>query len=317
YYEPFWRPFLGLSKEELKKYAARQDIPFRDDSSNVKLDYSRNRIRHIVLKELEALFPGASHRIAMTSIEAADIAEFAKVMLEEELKKSGGYLSGRWLSHLPFGVALQVLSEFIRLNSKSHIQLSRSILYTLLDRVTESGQNDGRFCLEISGGCRVIVKNGNIICCQTRQRPYQNRSNQHRRSLIGRGLNALLEPGARLETLVGQKQVKIENRSLNYLELELFSPALNDRVRFDGSKKNWKLKELLRVWKKKDNELVTYDLLRINRKTVGIFDGECLLRPSPLGEKVSLGEINQVLMDLPGNGGLTKIFSDREKGIYA
>ncbi|WP_153723247.1 tRNA lysidine(34) synthetase TilS [Sporosarcina cascadiensis] len=43
------RPFLPLKKNELYEYAAYHDLTFREDPSNQKDDYLRNRIRHQVV----------------------------------------------------------------------------------------------------------------------------------------------------------------------------------------------------------------------------------------------------------------------------
>ena len=47
------RPFLSFTKNELYEYAKCYNIPFREDYSNQKDDYLRNRIRHHISPELE------------------------------------------------------------------------------------------------------------------------------------------------------------------------------------------------------------------------------------------------------------------------
>ena len=54
------RPLLFTDKRTLAKYAREHDIPYREDSSNLKKDYLRNKIRHDllpVLKETDVQFP--------------------------------------------------------------------------------------------------------------------------------------------------------------------------------------------------------------------------------------------------------------------
>lgn len=50
--EKLLRPLLSYSKDELYEFAERYKIPFREDSSNKKDDYLRNRIRHHISPEL-------------------------------------------------------------------------------------------------------------------------------------------------------------------------------------------------------------------------------------------------------------------------
>ncbi len=46
------RPFLNLSKEELKNFAFENNIQWREDASNLQNDYKRNQFRNIVIPEL-------------------------------------------------------------------------------------------------------------------------------------------------------------------------------------------------------------------------------------------------------------------------
>jgi tRNA(Ile)-lysidine synthase len=57
------RPLLWLSSVTCDEYIAGKSLPHREDSSNEKLDYTRNRLRHVVMKELEALNPKAVEHI--------------------------------------------------------------------------------------------------------------------------------------------------------------------------------------------------------------------------------------------------------------
>ena len=51
------RPFLNLSKKQLQEFALSNNINWREDSSNQKSDYSRNKLRNIILPELEKSIP--------------------------------------------------------------------------------------------------------------------------------------------------------------------------------------------------------------------------------------------------------------------
>ncbi len=51
------RPLLNISRDELISYLNEKDEKYRLDPSNVKLDYTRNKIRHQVIPELKELNP--------------------------------------------------------------------------------------------------------------------------------------------------------------------------------------------------------------------------------------------------------------------
>ncbi len=49
------RPLLGFSKDEIYDFAKENKIEFREDKSNQKTDYLRNKIRHNIVPELEKI----------------------------------------------------------------------------------------------------------------------------------------------------------------------------------------------------------------------------------------------------------------------
>ncbi|HPR57842.1 MAG TPA: tRNA lysidine(34) synthetase TilS [Bacteroidales bacterium] len=51
------RPLLFATRKEIEEFAVLQDVKFREDSSNQKNDYLRNRIRHFVLPALQKSSP--------------------------------------------------------------------------------------------------------------------------------------------------------------------------------------------------------------------------------------------------------------------
>ncbi|MBM3382563.1 MAG: tRNA lysidine(34) synthetase TilS [Betaproteobacteria bacterium] len=57
------RPLLWLAADELDGYIQGKSLPHREDSSNQQLDYTRNRLRNVVLTELELINPQAVEHI--------------------------------------------------------------------------------------------------------------------------------------------------------------------------------------------------------------------------------------------------------------
>jgi len=51
------RPFLNFSEDEIVKYAKTHGLYWREDSSNVKTDYLRNKLRHKVIPQLKEATP--------------------------------------------------------------------------------------------------------------------------------------------------------------------------------------------------------------------------------------------------------------------
>lgn len=62
------RPLLEFSRDEIVNYAKDNSISFREDSSNSSVKYSRNRIRHNILPELEKINPSVKKSIAQAAV---------------------------------------------------------------------------------------------------------------------------------------------------------------------------------------------------------------------------------------------------------
>lgn len=76
-------PFVSVSREEIDNYVNENNIPFVEDETNSTDDYTRNRLRHNVLPELEKAVPGAAKAIYRFSRLAAEDEEYFEKLIEE------------------------------------------------------------------------------------------------------------------------------------------------------------------------------------------------------------------------------------------
>jgi tRNA(Ile)-lysidine synthase len=83
------RPFLDESRQELEQWAAQWKLAPREDSSNGKSDYLRNRLRHEVLPLLESLRPGAARHLARTAERFQPLAESSRQAVDDALNRCG------------------------------------------------------------------------------------------------------------------------------------------------------------------------------------------------------------------------------------
>ena len=83
----YLRPFLSISKEELVKYLEENQVIWREDVSNTKNDYLRNRLRNEVLPALKSKFPDLNENVQLLqSVLRENITEkenFLKIELEK------------------------------------------------------------------------------------------------------------------------------------------------------------------------------------------------------------------------------------------
>jgi tRNA(Ile)-lysidine synthase len=69
------RPLLFATRAEITAFATEQNIMYREDSSNSQLKYTRNRIRHTVIPDMERVNPGVLDAITDTIHHLASSAE--------------------------------------------------------------------------------------------------------------------------------------------------------------------------------------------------------------------------------------------------
>lgn len=113
------RPLLFTNKTEIMAYSNENKIAFREDSSNKKDDYWRNKIRHLVIPKLEELNTNVVNNFYLLSkkISADEILLNEKI---NELKnkfvsihKNLVYIDLRIMSHLAVtSLLFNILSEF-------------------------------------------------------------------------------------------------------------------------------------------------------------------------------------------------------------
>lgn len=77
------RPILHIAKEEILNYANVNHIKYRQDSSNAKTVYTRNKIRHEIIPYIENSFPGFRQTMLQNSKRFAEsIAIYEKAIQE-------------------------------------------------------------------------------------------------------------------------------------------------------------------------------------------------------------------------------------------
>lgn len=78
------RPLIACTREEITEYVQVNSVPYVEDESNLLDDYTRNRIRHKVLPELEKAVPGAAESLYRFSRLAAEDEEYFNSLIAEQ-----------------------------------------------------------------------------------------------------------------------------------------------------------------------------------------------------------------------------------------
>ena len=82
HHESIIRPLLFATRAEISEYASDRRIEYREDSTNAEIKYTRNRIRHIVIPEMEKVRPGVSEAITATINHLKSASEILEKYIE-------------------------------------------------------------------------------------------------------------------------------------------------------------------------------------------------------------------------------------------
>lgn len=77
------RPLLFATREEIASFATAHSIEYREDSSNAEVKYTRNRIRHRVIPELEKINPGVLSAVTDTMKHLSSVSAIMDVYLSQ------------------------------------------------------------------------------------------------------------------------------------------------------------------------------------------------------------------------------------------
>ncbi len=164
------RPILSGTKSDILEYCRQYGIPYVTDSTNLENDCTRNRIRNIVIPELNSLFSQPQRSALRLSRSAKEDLEFISAEAEAFLKQDRSIDTDKLIALHPsvakraitlaFEQKSGVLPEEIHINSV--LELARS-------------KKDG--CIALPKSFWAIIENGNLrfeneIPQKKQQEPY-------------------------------------------------------------------------------------------------------------------------------------------------
>ncbi len=78
------RPLLSYSRQEIEQYAAKKGIPYRTDHTNLECEYYRNRIRNIIMPQLQHINPSVVATLNRNMHYFSQAAEMVNDLLEQK-----------------------------------------------------------------------------------------------------------------------------------------------------------------------------------------------------------------------------------------
>ena len=89
------RPLLAFTKEEIYDFAEKNSVPFREDISNKKNDYLRNKIRNLIVPELVKADSNFIHNFSKSLSIIQQSSDFIKQKAEEFIAENGAKTDNR------------------------------------------------------------------------------------------------------------------------------------------------------------------------------------------------------------------------------
>jgi tRNA(Ile)-lysidine synthase len=102
------RPLLVLTREQTAAYCRERGLAWREDASNDSPRYARARVRHGLLKALDAVHPAARANVLSTAALLREETELLDALVDAELKGSSSIAIER-LAELPPALARLVV----------------------------------------------------------------------------------------------------------------------------------------------------------------------------------------------------------------
>ena len=106
------RPMLEVSRKEIEAYAAKHNVKYRTDSSNLTPEYLRNRIRLRWMPEIREHIPGADSSLLRLRKIGSEYREMAEWILNKIIVNNNELCRNSWMSQSP-KVQVPVLAAWI------------------------------------------------------------------------------------------------------------------------------------------------------------------------------------------------------------
>lgn len=112
--DKFIRPLILCSRKEIEVYCEQNKIPFVTDSTNNQVDYTRNKIRHLVVPVLNEINESAQVCAARTSASLREDADFINSVVSAEYNKrfKDGVLCVKDFGSIHAAVAKRLIAKY-------------------------------------------------------------------------------------------------------------------------------------------------------------------------------------------------------------
>lgn len=147
------KPLLGVSREEILRYASKRNVRYNDDATNAKTKYLRNSVRLKLIPALMELNPRIVATLAKTAERLSWDEHALKIVSREcmneaviKIEENRVTLSGRLYSQFPHGVRMRIMQMAFHELTASKKDLSCDHL-ARMDHIANSSKQAGSYRL--------------------------------------------------------------------------------------------------------------------------------------------------------------------------
>jgi tRNA(Ile)-lysidine synthase len=152
------RPLLGTTRAEVTAYVEERGLDWREDPTNAEEAYARNRVRHGLVPELEAIHPAAVANVLRTAALLRDEAEILDGLVAGELDGSLGASRGR-IAHARFAELSPALRRLV-LQRLADAAAGRPVPGAARFADQVAGFTRGGSRLDLGDGVRAVLEGG-------------------------------------------------------------------------------------------------------------------------------------------------------------
>lgn len=161
----FYRPLIDYKKEELLKYARKNDLIWIEDDSNKESNFSRNLIRNDLIPKIKERWPFINKSINKISNNAAKAQKLLLEIASEDLKKIKGSNEIIKISKLKlFSSERQENLIFYWLTHMNYLNVSSGQMVQILSAISKPSEGTSRFFVSSAYGTahQVLVSSKDI-----------------------------------------------------------------------------------------------------------------------------------------------------------
>lgn len=150
------RPFLDVTKRQLKDYADKHRLAWHEDSTNEDVDYLRNYVRHRLLPRFS---PADRERLwsIIKNLRVTNRELDALLMEQLEGQLAAEQLDRLWFAQLSYSVAKEMMAAWLRSYGLRNFDGKTLERLTLAAKTAEPGKT-----FDIRGGASLTVNKRNL-----------------------------------------------------------------------------------------------------------------------------------------------------------